>query len=74
MSFRSMPSLQYCGGGFNKVGLFYYDGGSRYRSIYSLSVALVCRPSLAGFAGFWGIWEIFPHTQYPLLYILIFGG
>ena len=70
MSFGSIPSFRYGGGGFDQVGLFCYDEG-RYWWIYAPRVTLVSRPRLAGVTGFL---RIFPAHAVPIATVLIFLG
>ena len=70
MSFRSIPSFRYGGGGFDQVGLFCYGEG-RYWWINAPRVTLVSRPRLAGVTGFLGI---FPAHAVSIATVLTFGG
>ena len=70
MSFRSIPSSRYGGGGLDQVGLFYYGEG-RYWWIYAPRVTLVSRPRLAGVTGFF---ETFSRARSSHRYRFIFLG
>ena len=69
MSFRSIPSSRYGGGGLDQVGLFCYGEG-RYWWIYAPRVTLVSRSRLAGVTGFLRP----PAHADPIGTVLIFGG
>ena len=70
MSFRSIPSSRYGGGGLDQVGLFCYGEG-RYWWICAPRVILVSRPRLAGVTGFF---EKFSRARSSHCYRLNFFG
>ena len=70
MSFRSILSSRYGGGGLDQVGLFCYGEG-RYWLIYAPGVILVSRPRLAGVTGFL---RLFPAHAVSIATIFIFFG
>ena len=70
MSFRSIPSSRYGGGGLDQVGLFCYGEG-RYWRMYAPRVTLVSRPRMAGVTGFL---RLLPAHAVPIATVLFFWG
>ena len=70
MSFRSIPSSRYGGGGLDQVGLS-FCGEGRDWWIYAPRATLVSRPRLVGVTG---SLRIFPAYAIPIATVLIFLG